>query len=68
MISRVLPQTLKCIPKSLGGPVETSRVRYRLKKKTGKKEGEGGKVYTKSLGGVAIFLRSAEDLWGVLGL
>jgi hypothetical protein len=42
-------------------------VRYSLKKMEGK-QGEWGKVFIEPLSGVAIFLRSVETHWDVLGL
>jgi hypothetical protein len=39
-----------------------------FEKNGGKNRGEGGEVFIEPLGGVAIFLRSVENLWTVLSL
>jgi hypothetical protein len=39
-----------------------------FEKMVGKRVGGGGEVFIEPLGGVAIFLRSVENIWDVLGL
>jgi hypothetical protein len=43
-------------------------VKKQSEKNCGKKEGERDEVYNESFGGIAMFMMSAENLWGVLGL
>jgi hypothetical protein len=50
--------------KFLRGSVENLWVRYSFKKMAGKK-GDRGQGLHSTLGGVAIFLRSVENLWDV---